>query len=119
MSDKKVSDIITPNGEDENGVYWNPWDALGQSCLSYNSEIDAEAISVLRGIAAGKYCHNIATETGLSPSHVELFQSIFAGAGWCEYGTSPRGCWPIDREGFPALIEAWESYFQRQWKGKQ
>lgn len=116
MIDKKVAEIIAPNEEDGRGEFWDPWTALGISCASYNSEIDAEAIKVLRGIAALKYCTVIATESGMSPSHVELLQSIFCSAGWCDYGTSPRGCWPIDREGFPALIAAWEVYYQRQWK---
>lgn len=116
LSDKPVSEIIKPNAEEWDGAYWDPWEALGLRCCSYNSAIDHEALCVLRGIQEGKYCSGIATEYGMSESHVELLQSIFCSAGWCEYGTSPRGCWPIDREGFPALIEAWDAYYERQWE---
>jgi hypothetical protein len=118
MRDKPVSEIIKPNAEDEIGDYWDPWESLGLRCCSYNSEIDAQALEVLRGMAKVEYCDEIAKRAGMSPSHVELFQSIFCSAGWGEYGTSPRGCWPIDREGFPALIAAWEDYYRRQWNEK-
>jgi hypothetical protein len=117
--DKPVSEIIAPNAEDENGDYWDPWESLGLNCCSYNSEIDQQAIDVLRLIGKPEftYCDDIAETVGLAPAHVELFQGIFSSAGWCEYGTSPRGCWAIDRKGFPALIAAWESYYERKWGG--
>jgi hypothetical protein len=115
--DKTVAEIIQPNSEDENGDFWDPWESLGLRCCSYNSEIDQQAIDVLREIGSPEfaYCTDIAERTGLSATHVELLQSIFCSADWCEYGTSPRGCWPIDREGFPKLVEAWEQYFERHW----
>lgn len=114
---KTVADIIAPNAEDENGDYWDPWDALGIGCASYNSGIDQNAINVLCGIRDKLFCDDIAERYGMSALHVELFQSIFCSADWCEYGTSPRGCFPEDREGFPALIAAWEAYFKRRWEG--
>lgn len=114
-NDPRVLDIIKPNSEDENGEYWEPWDALGLQCVSYNSEIDRGAIAVLRGIKGRLYCDAIAEKTGMAPAHVELLQSIFCSANWCEYGTSPRGCWPIDRDYFHLLIGAWEAYYERKW----
>jgi hypothetical protein len=114
-NDPRVADIIKPNAEDGDGDYWDPWEALGLGCCSYNSAIDQNALDVLRGMRDGLYCSDIAERTGMSPGHVELLQGIFCSANWGEYGTSPRGCWPIDREGFPALIAAWEAYFERQW----
>lgn len=116
MGDKKVSEIIVPNAGDEHGDYWDAWIALDLNCCSYNSVIDQQAIDVLRGIGDGLYNTDIAERTGMATSHVELLQSIFCTAGWCEYGTSPRGCWPVDREGFPDLIAAWEAYYERVWK---
>jgi hypothetical protein len=118
MYGKPVSEIIQPNAEDEFGEYWDPWEALGLGCCSYNAGIDRQAIGVLREIGSPEfaYCTDIAERLGMTPEHVEMFQGIFCSADWCEYGTSPRGCWPIDREGFPALIAAWEVYCERRWK---
>jgi hypothetical protein len=110
-----IDEITKPNAEDFDGDYWDPWEALGVRCASYNSEIDLNAIAVLRGIADGLYNSDIAERTGLTPAHVELFQALFCGADWCEYGTSPRGCFPLYRDDFPRLIEAWENYYRRHW----
>lgn len=113
--DPKISDVIQPNAEDEHGDYWDPWQFLGLHCLSYSSVIDQNAIDVLRGMQDGLYCTDIAARAGMAPEHVELLQGIICSHNLGEYGTSPRGCWPTDREGFPALIAAWEAYYERQW----
>lgn len=113
--DKPIAEIIRPNAEDGEGDYWDPWQALNLNCCSYNSEIDQAAIAVIRGMAEAAYCTVTAERHGLSPVLVELLQSIFCSAEWGEYGTSPRGCWPIDRDGWPAMIAAWEAYYLRQW----
>lgn len=113
-----MADMLEPNAEDENGSFFDPWDALGLYCLSYNSEIDQRAIAVLRGIGEKLYCSEIAQRASMAEDHVELFQSIFCSANWCEYGTSPRGCWFVHNQGpdFGArMIAAWETYFARMW----
>lgn len=113
-----MMDPLAPNSEDENGDFFDPWEALGMSCCSYNSAIDQQAIDVLRCIREKLYCSDIAARIGLTPEHVELFQSMFSSANWCEYGTSPRGCWFVydygDNFG-DRLIAAWEAYFERHW----
>ena len=109
-----AAEITAPNAEDEDGEYWDPWEALGLRCLSYNSEIDQNAIDVLRGIGDKLYNSDIAARTGLPAQYVELLQSIFCGSDWCEYGTSPRGCFPM-ADDFPALIAAWEAFYERRW----
>lgn len=110
-----AAEITVPNTEDENGDYWDPWEALDLRCCSYSSEIDQNAIDVLRGIRDKLYCTDIAERTGMTPAHVELFQSIFCGKDWAEYGTSPRACFAM-AEDFPDLITAWEAYYEREWK---
>lgn len=107
--------MIEPNAEDENGPYWDPWEAIEIHCGGYNSEVDADAIAVLKAIRNGGYVSHIAKETGLSEAHVELWQYIFCSADWCDYGTSPRGCFPMPGIDFPALIAAWETYYERSW----
>lgn len=110
-----ASEITTPNAEDENGEYWDPWVALGLRCVGYSSDVDQNAIDVLRGIRDKLNNAKIAARTGLNPAYVELLQGIFCGADWAEYGTSPRGCFAM-ADDFPRLIEAFEAYFERQWR---
>jgi hypothetical protein len=109
-----AAELTKPNAEDENGEYWDPWETLDQRCLSYSSEIDQNAIDVLRGIRDKLYCSDIAARTGMSESHVELLQSIFCGKDWAGYGTSPRGCFPM-ADDFRDIITAWEDYYERKW----
>lgn len=113
-----MSDWFAPNQEDFDGSFFDPWQALGLSCLSYNSAIDEQAILVLKGIRDKLFCDDIAKKHDMSPEYVELLQSIFCGADWCEYGTSPRGCWFVHDRGeawADDLITAWEEYYQRTW----
>lgn len=115
MQRKMIVDVIAPNAEDFGGEYWDPWGALNLRCLSYNAQIDQDAINVLQGIQDKLYCTDIAERYSMSPAHVELLQGIFCSANWCEYGTSPRACFAMDREGFPNLIAAWKDFYHRQW----
>lgn len=105
-----------PNAEDERGEYFDPWEALGIRTASYSEQIDLDCIAVLKGIAAKQYCTDIAAANSLPPAYVELLQSLFCNAGWAEYGTSPRGCWPQWGTDFSGLIAAWEAYAERQWR---
>jgi hypothetical protein len=110
----------TPNdhAQDADGGFidiWSPWEAMGLHYFSYNAQVDLDALNVLKGIVAKKYCNDIAEETGLAPSHVEMIQYLFCGANWCEYGTSPRGCWiqyGIDAD---QLIAMFEAYYEAHW----
>lgn len=116
-----------PNSEDGDGPYWDPWEVIAIPAGGYSSSVDLDAIYVLRairdGVASGKsggdyknYVTDISKRTGMSESHVELWQYIFCSANWCDYGTSPRGCFPADGLQFDALITAWEAYYLRRWK---
>jgi hypothetical protein len=92
------------------------WELVGLHCVGYNSQIDEDALAVLKGIAVGKYCTDIANELGLPAQYVELLQSIFCSADWCEYGTSPRGCWINPKLDAGAVVDWFEGYVQRQWR---
>ena len=127
MSIATKTDPLAPNAEDENGEYWDPWDALGVRCGGYSSAIDDDALAVLKAIRDGaasrhsggeftNYTTDIAAKTGMSATHVELWQYLFCSADWCDYGTSPRGCFPNYDIDFDALIAAWEAYYERRWK---
>jgi hypothetical protein len=95
---------------------WNFWgDTAKLSCVGYNGAIDHDALGVLRGIAAGKFCDDIATELNLPRQYVELLQSIFCSVGWADYGTSPRGCWIDPDHKGEELIGAYAAYMKRRW----
>lgn len=97
---------------------WDFWEEVGLSCVSYNSQIDEDALAVLKGIRANKYNTEIAAELGLPAQYVELLQSIFCSAGWCEYGTSPRGCWlkEYDDAKADAMVAKFEAYVRNMWR---
>lgn len=122
-----VNISFAPNSEDESGSYWDPWDAMHIHNGGYSSNVENDAIEILRAIRDGvkdgrdggqygNYVTDIANKTGLSEGHVELWQYIFCSAGWCNYGTSPRGCFPDQSIDFDALIEAWAGYYRRKWE---
>lgn len=111
-----MRDVTSPNCEDENGPFWDPWEALGIRCCSYSGQNDIDAVLVLEGIQRHQFNTDIAHDTGMSPSHVELLQGIFCTANWAEYGTSPRGCWPSYHVDFGAIIDGWKAYYERHWE---
>lgn len=108
---------MDPNAEDDNGEYWDPWEALGVNYGGYNSAVDLDGIRVLEGIASGQYCTDIAGATGLTPEHVELWQYLFCSARWCDYGTSPRGCFQnySDKTTLAERVAGWRAYYERHW----
>jgi len=111
-------DPLAPNSIDEEGAYFNPWQAMGFGVSAHHYSMDLQAIDVLRAIDQGLYCADIAERLNLSPGHVELFQTMFSSACWCVFDNSPRGCL-INREhgsDFGSrLIAAWEDYYDRHW----
>jgi len=119
-------DPFAPNSDDMEGPFWDPWIAMGVQCGGYSAGVDLDAIEVLRairdGVAAGRsggeygnFVTDIAERTGLSRTHVELYQYMFCSVNWCDYGTSPRGCFPEYGFDFDGLIEAWCKYYVRRW----
>lgn len=81
-------------------------DCLKLSCGGYNGAVDDDVLAVMRLIADCRpiYVTEIAAETGLAPNYVELIQYILCSADLCEYGTSPRGCWPINDDRFRTAV---------------
>jgi len=67
--------------------------------FSYNSKVTDEFWSVLDLIGKAKeagdsiFNTDLAKQTGLTESHVELIQYLLCNNDHAEYGSSPRGCW--------------------------
>lgn len=96
---------------------YDPWEALGL-LSAYDSEMDRDAIYVLEGILIGGGCSNIAAAIGLSDSHVQLLQHVFCRAGWADYGTAPRYCYPNHEEAVSIedRIANWRRYYAVEWR---
>jgi glucan biosynthesis protein len=105
---------------DMNEDEWHFWsDEAKLSCVGYSSRLDYDALNVLKGIAEKKYNTDIAQELGLPEQYVELLQSIFCSVDWCEYGTSPRGCWIDPSKDADELIAKFERYYRDRWSSSE
>lgn len=94
---------------------WDMWEALGVPNGGYSSAVDLDVIKVMICIRDKMYGPDIAAKLGMSNSHVELIQYMLCSVDWCEYGSSPRGCFPNGQENFERLLKACEDYYVHQW----
>lgn len=75
---------------------WDFWDSVGLVCAGYDSSQDMDLINVFKETAKDKHWYvDIAESLSLDVSYVRLLIEILCSAGFCEYGTSPRGAWAI------------------------
>ena len=87
---------------------FDPW-SLFPVYGSYSADFDQCAIDVLTEIATGKkHRHDIGAE---------MFREMICVLEWCDYGSSPRYCFPDPwfKEILPALIEKWIGYYKASW----
>lgn len=107
---------VCKDGSDEyfkaEGEIFDPWEIFPCFYGSYSSAFDEMAIEVLEAI------QNRASFVGESLAH-EMFREVLCTSGFCDYGTSPRGCFPDRRTDFaellPTLIEKWKQYYTVEW----
>lgn len=94
---------------------FDPWEPFERSLYgSYSSEFDDMAITVLENILHQRW----GRDHGESLAH-EVFREILCNAGLCDYGTSPRGCFPDWGSGFadvlPLYLQKWKQYRAVEW----
>lgn len=105
-----------PKEEWEKGTedVFDPWNVFPCFYGSYSSEFDDMAILVLENIRDGKW----GADHGEGLAH-EMFREVLCTSDLCDYGTSPRGCFPNWGSGFaelmPTLIEKWRDYRRLEW----
>lgn len=89
--------------------HFAPWDLCPAVYGSYDSEFDACAIEVLTEIQGG-----IKVRSDLG---AEMFREMLCVANLCEYGTSPRVCFPTlgFKDHLPELLSKWISYANVMW----
>jgi hypothetical protein len=93
---------------------WDFWEDVN-ICGGYDSGSDANLIRVF--IETGKrpnWYEDIAKRLDLDENYVMLLMEILSGAGFCEYGTSPRGAWAVHNE-YEANVEKLKSWYKNKW----
>lgn len=90
---------------------FDPWNLFPCLYGSYSSEFDRMAVEVLEDILAKRV-----TRADLA---AEMFREMLCTADLCDYGTSPRVCFPSREfeKVLPELIRRWAAYADMQWFG--
>ena len=88
--------------------YFDPWDIF-PVYGNYSSEFDDVALTVLHNLLDG-------TTERENIAH-EMFREMLCKMDLCDYGTSPRVCFPNTefRKLLPEYINKWKEYYILQW----
>jgi hypothetical protein len=117
--DQLKHSLLLPVVDSESHLYggdecFDPWEMFPCLYGSYSSEFDDMAITVLENIRDRKF----GKSAGENLAH-EMFREMLCTADLCDYGTSPRGCFPNWQSGFaeilPTLIDKWHEYRRVNW----
>jgi hypothetical protein len=90
-------------------AFFDPWSLFPLLYGSYSGEFDECALDVLREIQSGD---KVRDDLG-----AEMFREMLCNLHLCDYGTSPRVCFPTPelRKLLPDFIAKWEAYSAIQW----
>jgi hypothetical protein len=88
---------------------FDPWDIFPALYGSYDSDFDDCAIDVLTELRDG--------EKRRDDLGAEMLREMLCVANLCDYGTSPRFCFPTSefKALLPELIDKWCSYRNQHW----
>ncbi|WP_395175567.1 hypothetical protein [Roseibium alexandrii] len=94
-------------GDDE---FFDPWELFPAVYGTYDNAFDDCALDVLRELEAG--------EKNRDDLGAEMFREMLCTSRLCDYGTSPRTCFPTAdfRPLLPELIRRWEAYRKLWWE---
>ncbi|UWQ29932.1 hypothetical protein [Leisingera sp. M523] len=89
---------------------FDPWELFPAIYGSYDSEFDRCAIEVLCEVRDG--------ERRRGDLAADMFREMLCTAELCDYGSSPRVCFPTMefRALLPDLISKWREYSQATWE---
>lgn len=109
---RKALDLPLAQDVDNLGCveYFDPWDIFPAFYGSYSGAFDELALDVLKCIRDRR------NWTDQSLAH-EMFREYLCRVSLCEYGTSPRCCFPTleFKPLLPQLIEKWFAFARLQW----
>jgi hypothetical protein len=97
------------DGFDRHDGTFDPWCLFPSLYGSYSGEFDRCAIEVLTELSQSKW---VRSDLG-----AEMFREMLCTASLCDYGTSPRVCFPTKdfRPLVPVLLEKWKAYSLIVW----
>lgn len=100
---------LPKQGEPLTDEHGNPWDLFPAVYGTYSSSFDDCAINVLQELIHG--------EKDRDDLGAEMFREFLCTAGLCNYGTSPRFCFPTQefKPLLPQLLQRWRDYYRYQW----
>ena len=106
---ERVEAILARPNSDNPAEDFDPWDLFPAVYGSYSSEFDRMAIDVLRDVLAGEFKRNDLAS--------EIFREMLCSANLCDYGSSPRACFPTVKFKaiLPKLIARWAAYADAHW----
>jgi len=95
----------------EDGLVFDPWDLFPSLYGSYSSDFDDMALEVLGQLVTRDL------ENWRQDLAAEMFREMLCTADLCQYGTSPRVCFPTKEfeAVLPDLIAKWKAYYKIQW----
>lgn len=103
---------IAENREMSCDDHFDPWEDVIENIYgSYSSESDDLMIETLEAVRDGKTFELIEQKGFI----IEFMLYVLAGHGLTEYGTSPRGAWPDQRDLWQPLIDKWKAYRNMAW----
>lgn len=104
-------EIGTIDEKTNEAKYFDPWDIF-PVYGNYSSEFDDMAIETLENLLAGTF-----KDKGLAH---EMFREMLCKKSLCDYGTSPRVCFPTAqfKELLPQLIDKWKQYYKLNWESE-
>lgn len=111
----KLKELLKkPISEDDQMISvddFDPWEHF-QLYGSYSSVFDDMAILTLTDILNGTY--EAEKEYELAQ---EMFREMLCEQGLCDYGTSPRVCFPTAefKKLLPEYIAKWKEYYKMMW----
>ena len=103
----KLMAFPVPDANFEVG-HFDPWQLFGMFG-NYSSDFDEMAIAVLSELLDRNLNrHDLAAE---------MFREMLCVMGLCDYGTSPRACFPCEEfeAVLPELIALWKHFSELQW----
>lgn len=88
---------------------FDPWEIFPEVYGSYSSDFDECILEVLSELLNGGPRRD--------DLPADIFREMLCTKNLCEYGTSPRSCWPTPdfKALLPELVEKWTAYSAAQW----